>query len=308
MRAVAITFFAFALLGFAQGERGTITGTVSDPAGAVVAGAPIQAKNVENGSLYDASTTSTGNYTLSQLPVGTYEVMVTVPGFKRYTRSNLVVQVAAIIRVDIALEVGAASESVTVNEAAPLLKTESGELSHNVQTTTMDSLPILGIGSSIAGSAGIRNPQAVMYLIPGAYVQQNANVRVNGAPGNTASYRVEGQDITNGNQITQAQQQPSVDAIQEVTVQTSNFAAEYGQVGGGLLNYAMKSGTNQIHGSVYDYWVNEAFNANTPWVNTKPTARRHDYGFTVGGPVVLPKLYNGHDKTFFFFNFEQYRE
>src|SRR6185436_2678319 len=100
----------------------------------------------------------------------------------------------------------------------------------------------------------------------------------------------------------------SIDAIQEVTVQTSNFAAEYGQVGGGLLNYAMKSGTNQLHGSVYDYWVNEAFNANTPWVNTKPKARRHDYGFTVGGPVVLPKIYNGHDKTFFFFNWEQYRE
>jgi hypothetical protein len=169
-------------------------------------------------------------------------------------------------------------------------------------------IPILGIGSSITGSAGIRNPQAVMYLIPGAYVQQNANVRVNGSPSNTASYRVEGQDITNGNQITQAQQQPSVDAIQEVTVQTSNFAAEYGQVGGGLLNYAMKSGTNQLHGSAYDYAVNEIFNANTPWVNTKAKARRHDYGFTVGGPVALPKIYNGHDKTFFFFNWEQYRE
>jgi hypothetical protein len=204
--------------------------------------------------------------------------------------------------------VGALTESVTVNDAESLLKTESSELSHNVQTTTMNSLPILGIGASIAGSAGIRNPQAVMYLIPGAYVQQNANVRVNGAPGNTATYRVEGQDITNGNQITQAQQQPSVDAIQEVTVQTSNFAAEYGQVGGGYLNYSMKSGPNQLHGSVYDYWVNEAFNANTPWVNTKPRARRHDYGFTIGGPVVLPKIYNGHDKTFFFFNWEQYRE
>ena len=293
---------------YSQGGRGTITGTVSDPAGAVVAGAPIQTKNVETGAVYDVTTSTTGNYTFSQLPVGTYEVVVSVAGFKKYTRNSLVVEVAAVVRVDIALEVGSASESVTVNESAPLLKTESGELSHNVQTTTMDSLPILGIGSSIAGSAGIRNPQAVMYLIPGAYVQQNANVRVNGSPGNTASYRVEGQDITNGNQITQAQQQPSVDAIQEVTVQTSNFAAEYGQVGGGLLNYAMKSGTNQLHGSAYDYAVNEIFNANTPWVNTKAKSRRHDYGFTVGGPVVLPKVYNGHDKTFFFFNWEQYRE
>jgi hypothetical protein len=307
VRALTILFVSSAVA-FAQGERGTITGAVSDPGGAVVAAAGIQARHVETGTTYDTTSTATGNYTLSQLPVGTYEVTVTVPGFKRYTRGNLVVQVAAIVRADVTLEVGALTESVTVSDAAPLLKTESGELSHNVQTTTMNALPILGIGASIAGSAGIRNPQAVMYLVPGAYVQQNANVRVNGAPGNTATYRVEGQDITNGNQITQAQQQPSIDAIQEVTVQTSNFAAEYGQVGGGYLNYSMKSGTNQLHGSVYDYWVNEAFNANTPWVNTKPRARRHDYGFTIGGPVVLPKIYNGHDKTFFFFNWEQYRE
>jgi hypothetical protein len=310
MRLVGVFVLYCILEGIAlgQSERGTITGTVGDPGGAVVANASVQARNVETGNLYNTTTTATGNYTLGQLPVGTYEVTITVPGFKKYTRQGLGVQVAAVVRVDVMLEVGAVSDSVTVNEAAPLLKTESGELSHNVQTTTMDSLPILGIGASIAGSAGIRNPQAVMYLIPGAYVQQNANVRVNGAPGNTATYRVEGQDITNGNQITQAQQQPSVDAIQEVTVQTSNFAPEYGQVGGGYLNYSMKSGTNQLHGSVYDYWVNEAFNANTPWVNTKPKARRHDYGFTAGGPIVLPKLYNGHDRTFFFFNWEQYRE
>ncbi|MBV9508381.1 MAG: TonB-dependent receptor, partial [Acidobacteriia bacterium] len=305
---VVVFLVALAVLGFAQGERGTITGTVADPAGAVLANAAIEARHVETGTMYQTMSTATGNYTLSQLPVGTYEVTVSVPGFKRYLRNNLVVQVAAVVRADIELEVGALTESVTVNEAAPLLKTESGELSHNVQTTTMDTLPILGIGSSIAGSAGIRNPQAVIYLIPGSYVQENSNVRVNGAQGNTASYRVEGQDITNGNQITQAQQQPSIDAIQEVTVQTSNFSAEYGQVGGGYLNYSMKSGTNQLHGSAYDYFVNEAFNAATPWVNTKPLARRNDYGFTLGGPVVIPKIYNGHDKTFFFFNWEQYRE
>jgi hypothetical protein len=135
---------------------------------------------------------------LGQFPVGNYDVTVTVQGFKKFTRSNLVVQVAAIVRADIVLEVGSASESVTVNQAAPLLKTESGELSRNVPTTTMDSLPNLGIASTIAGSAGIRNPQAVIYRIPGSYVQENASVRVNGAPGNTASDRVEGQDITNG--------------------------------------------------------------------------------------------------------------
>ena len=241
--------------------------------------------------------------------MGTYEVTVAVPGFKRYTRTGLTVQVAQTLRIDITLEVGAATESVTVEAAAPLLKTESGELSHNVTTDTVDNLPILGIGASAAGSSSIRNPQAIAYLLPGAYVAPNAQMRVNGAPGNTASYRLEGQDASNGQvPATQAQVQPSVDAIQEVTVQTSNFSAEYGQVGGGFFNYTMKSGTNQFHGSVYDYWVNEVFNANTPFINTKPVSRRHDYGATIGGPVVLPKIYNGHDKTFFFFNWEQFRE
>ncbi len=297
----------FAASAFAQGDRGTITGTVSDPAGAVVANAALQAKHVETGSLYEAASTTTGNYTLSQLPAGTYELSITVPGFKKYTRSGLTVQVAETLRIDVSLEVGNATESVTVTEAATLLKTESGELSHNVPTETVDALPIMGIGSSVAGSSAIRNPQAVAYLLPGAFVAENANLRINGAPGNTAAYRLEGQDASNGDAPTQqAQTQPSVDAIQEVTVQTSNFAAEYGQVGGGFFNYTMKSGTNQIHGSAYDYFVNEAFNAGTPWLGVRPTARRNDYGFTVGGPVVIPHVYNGHDKTFFFFNWEQY--
>src|SRR5579871_1635932 len=304
-----IALFLCACSAFAQTDRGTITGTVSDPAGAVVANAPITARHIETGTDYQAATTATGNYTIAELPAGAYEVSVTVPGFKKFVRSGLTVQVAATLRVDIQLEVGAATESVTVQADATLLKTESGELSHNVTTDTVDNLPILGIGSSMAGSSAIRNPQAVAYLLPGAYVAPNAQMRVNGAPGNTASYRLEGQDASNGQvPATQAQVQPSVDAIEQVTIQTSNFAAEYGQVGGGFFNYTMKSGTNQLHGSVYDYFVNEVFNANTPWVNAKPTARRNDYGFTVGGPVYIPKIYNGHDRTFFFFNWEQYRE
>jgi len=294
---------------FAQSDRGTVTGTISDPAGAVIANAPIALKNSATGANYEAASTATGNYTIAQLPAGTYEMTVTVPGFKKYVRQNIDVQVAQTLRLDVPLEVGAASESVTVSAEVTLLKTESGEMSHNVATERVNSLPIFSIGA-VSGSSGIRNPQAVAQLIPGTFVQQNSNLRVNGAPGNTASYRVEGQDASNGQvPATQAQTQPSVDAIQEVTVQTSNFSAEYGQVGGGFFNYTMKSGTNALHGSAYDYFVNEILNANTPWVNTaKPTARRNNYGFTVGGPIVIPKLYNGHDKSFFFFNLEQFRE
>jgi len=137
-------------------------------------------------------------------------------------------------------------------------------------------------------------------------------------PSNSQAINIEGQDATNGffkqqNQISQA----GMDAIQEVAIQTSNSTAEYGQAGGGYFNYTMKSGTNQLHGSAYDYFVNEAFNAGLPFTDAGFTAtplkagqhvrnpiRQNDYGFTLGGPIFIPKIYNGHDKSFFFFNFE----
>ncbi len=313
MRSLIISLcFASAMTAFAQSDRGTITGTVSDPAGAVVANVPIAAKQLETGATFQAGTSATGNYTLSQLPTGTYELTVTVPGFKKFVRQNLVLPVAQTLRVDIALEVGSSSESVTVNEAAPLLKTESGELSHNVSTDTLNNLPVLSIGSGASG-AGIRNPYAVLQLLPGADWRPDTSIRMNGMPSNTEAMRIEGQDSTNGLIYTQSMTQPSVDAIQEFAVQTSNFAAEFGQVGGGYFNVTMKSGTNSLHGSGYEYFVNEALNAGTPFTTSakglvRNRQRRNDFGFTLGGPVVLPKIYNGHDKVFFFFNFEQYRE
>jgi hypothetical protein len=303
------------MVAFAQSDRGTITGTVSDPAGAVVANAPIQAKNTGTGVEYASATSATGNYTLLQLPPGTYQVNVTVPGFKKYSRSGLTVEVAQTLRIDISLEVGSASESVTVNESATLLKTESGELSHNVDVKRLDDLPILGIGGTLSGSAGIRNPNNMVMVIPGVNYIPNALMRINGTPANSQSFRIEGQDASNtGTPGVPQQTQPSVDAIQETAIQTSNYAAEYGQVGGGMFNVTMRSGANQFHGSAYDYFVNEIFNAGNPFVtgspqgNPRPRARRNDYGFTGGGPVWIPKVYNGHDKTFWFFNWEQFRE
>ncbi|MBZ5673372.1 MAG: TonB-dependent receptor [Acidobacteriia bacterium] len=312
LRRVA-AWFLFALSAFAQSDRGTITGTVTDPAGAVVPGAPVEARNVQTGAVYQAAGSSTGNYTLSQLPTGTYEVSVTVAGFKKFVRQNIVLPVAQTVRIDVALEVGSATESVTVTEAAPLLKTESGELSHNVRTEQLDNLPVLGIGAG-ASQAGIRNPYAVMQLLPGSDWRPDSSVRLNGLPSNTQSLRIEGQDSTNGLIGTQSMTQPSVDAIQELAIQTSNFAAEFGQAGGGVFNATMRSGTNAYHGSAYEYFVNEALNAGQPFTSDgsghlrRPRQRRNDYGFTFGGPIEIPKVYDGHDKTFFFFSFEQFRE
>src|SRR5437016_3021582 len=122
---VELCVFLLAAAMFAQSDRGTITGTIADPAGAIVAGAAIEARNVETGALYQTAATATGNYTLAQLPTGTYEIAIAVPGFKKYVRQNIALGVAQILRLDVQLEVGATTDSVTVTEAATLLKTES---------------------------------------------------------------------------------------------------------------------------------------------------------------------------------------
>src|SRR2546421_6747345 len=297
---------ATASMSLSQSDRGTITGTVSDPTKAVIPGAGVVATNSETGAKYETISTETGNYALPQLPPGSYALSVELPGFKKYVRQGITVLVAQTLRIDVPLEIGAATDEVTVNADAPLLRTESSDVSHNVAASRLDELPLLGIGGTLSGSAGIRNPYAMVQLIPGSTWTPNSLVRLNGTPANTQSFRIEGQDASNtGTPGVPAQSQPGVDAIQEVAIQTSNYAAEYGQVGGGVFNVTMKSGTNQIHGTVYDNFVNEAFNAGNPFTtgkpNTRPRARRNDYGGTVGGPI-------RRDKTFFFFNFEQFRE
>ena len=320
----SVCLFVLALGAFAQTDRGTITGTISDPAGAVVPNAKIEVKNTETGALFAGGTSATGNYVVA-VPAGRYELSVTVPGFKKYIRQNLQVTVATDVRQDVMLEVGAATESVTVEEAAPLLKTESGELSHNVTVNDADNLPVLFLNPSQAlgsnGFGNIRDPLAISQLLPGVVYAVDGGITVNGLPASTEAIRIEGQDATNGtwNQKTQINQS-GMDAIQEVSIQTSNFAAEYGQAGGGYFNYTMKSGTNQLHGSSYLYWVNEALNAGLPFTDASLTDstkagqhvrtadRKFDFGGTLGGPVRIPKVYNGQDRTFFFFNFERYQE
>jgi hypothetical protein len=130
---------------------------------------------------------------------------------------------------------------------------------------------------------------AVANLTPGTFFDPHLNIRINGAPSNTEAVRVEGQESTNGVvTFAQAETQPSVDAIQDFSVQTSNYAAEYGQAGAGVFNYTMRSGTNQFHGSLYDYNSNESYNAGQSYTHTRPKLRRNDYGGTIGGSVWIP--------------------
>src|ERR1700682_3349125 len=286
---------------FAQSNQGTITGTISDSTGGVVAGAAIEARNVETGVVSRGGTSATGNYAIS-LPTGTYEITVNVPGFKKSVQTNVQVIVATDTRKDIALEVGAASEVITVEASAPLLKTESGEMSHRVTVNEADNLPVLTIaGGGFTGAStmgNIRNPLQMSTLLPGVVFANDNALSVNGLPSNSEAIRIEGQDSTGTIwKVNQQASQGGVDAIQEVAVQTSNFAAEYGQVAGGYFNFTMRSGTNPLHGSAYDYLVNEAFNAGLPFTDAgtltptkagqhiRNTKRRNDYGFVIGGPI-----------------------
>jgi hypothetical protein len=296
----------------AQSDRGAINGTVTDSTGAVVPAANVVATRTETGGTFQTVSTATGNYTLDSLPVGTYTVAVEGKGFQKYIQTGIHVQTAQTARVDVALQVGSASESVTVNADAPLLKTESAEQSSVVSGDEINNLPLTYAG------AGLRNPTAFTNLQAGANVTYDAGsnfeVKVNGIPNGQFRVLMDGQDITSGIDPTHlSESHPSSEALQEFTLQTSNFAAEFGQVAGGLFNFTSRSGSNQLHGSAYDYFVNEAFNAGEPYTNNgtgglvRPKDRNNDYGFSIGGPVWIPKVYNGKDKTFFFFNLEQYR-
>jgi hypothetical protein len=310
---------------FAQSNQGTITGTISDPAGAVIAGAQIEIRNADTGVVYQGGTSNTGNYVIP-VPAGTYQITVSVPGFKKFVESNVPVVVNTDTRKDVTLQVGEANEQVTVADTAPLLKTESGEMSHVVEVNDADQLPVLTIaGGGYAGATqmgNIRNPLQTSLLLPGVQFANDMELVVNGLPSNSEVIRIEGQDVTGTlwKVYQQRSQTMSVDAVQEVNVQTSNFAAEYGGDGGGYFNFVMKSGTNSFHGSGYDYFVNTVLDAGLPFTNagTENPAEagqhirnpviRNDFGGTIGGPIRIPKIYNGKDRTFFFVNFEQYRE
>ncbi|HEY6346674.1 MAG TPA: TonB-dependent receptor [Bryobacteraceae bacterium] len=316
---VAISLLVMCWAAFAQSDRGTITGTISDPSGSAVGNATVEARNVDSGTVYPVASSATGNYNIGELPVGTYELTVTVPGFKKFVRQGLTIQVAQTLRIDVGLEIGNAAESVTVSEAAALLKTETGELSENVPMQRLDNLPLLPTGSA-AGNSGIRNPYAVVALLPGSYYigtganANNSTVQINGAPVNTEATLVEGMDATNPIAQGLVQfNQPGADSVQEFSIMTSNYPAEFGQSGGGIMNVTMKSGTNQFHGTAYEYLVNEFLNAGQPFTSNghggllRPETRRNDFGGTIGGPIWIPKLYNGRNRSFFLFTFEQYR-
>ena len=291
-----VAALAFASWGLAQTDRGGIRGTITDPSGAVVAGASVTVTNSANGVSSAATTTDAGVYSISALPAGTYRVELALKGFKTVVRNNVVVDVGNIVGLNLKLEIGDTSQTVTVDAAAPILKTEQSATSSEVPVQVYNDLPLSANGG--------RTPNSFKYLTPGV----NANNSVNGSPQLSANVTMDGITTQNAELFgTDQNVRFPPEAVAEMSIVTTAYAAEYGQTGGGVQRYEIKSGTNQYHGNIYEFLKNTDFDARGFFNVVRPTDHQNEYGFSLGGPVSIPKLYNGRNRSFFFFNADWYK-
>ena len=307
-RLAAIVVLLIGAEALAQNSRAVMTGIVHNPEGARIQDATVMAENPGTKTKYQTKTTSAGNYAFSDLPIGKYVISISVTGCKPYTSEAISLSATQTVRFDIMLEAEKkAKEGEEEEYSVDLMsRVDDSQWSHIVSAESLKNIPLLGFTS---GEGRIRNPLYALQLTPGSLMTNEQYFRINGAPSNTQSIRIEGQDANNGVVLSRTMAtQVGVEAVEEFSIQTSNYAAEYGQAGSGIVNIALKSGTNAYHGALYGYWTHEALNEPYPFTGNKPLDRRYDYGATLGGPVSIPKVYEGRDKTFLFLNFEQFRQ
>ena len=289
---------------FGQGDRGTFTGTVTDPAGAVVPNVRLSVINTQTNATFRTVTNEAGQYTIPNLPVGQYRIRFEADGFKATVREGLTLNVAQVARIDAALQVGSVSESVEVTAEAPLLQTQTPEVGTLLNNRTVTDLPL--------GFSGGRYAENFAYSLTPGVAGNNWESRINGAPAFSKEVLLEGASATTYIGGNMAESSPSMEALEEFRVQTSGMSAEYGRTGGGVFNFVMKSGQNRFHGTAMGQIHNEWADANTFTNNfygrPKRQDRRHNYAFSGGGPVWIPKVYNGRDKTFFYAAYERYKE
>jgi hypothetical protein len=301
----AVLACALPLASVAQLDRGAITGTVTDSSGAVVAKAEIRAKNLQTGIEARTVTNEAGVYQLSNLPAGKYNISVQAPGFKAYEQNGLELTVAQTTRLNVSLVVGGTVETIVVNAAAQQLDTSNPMLATTLQSDVITDMPLT------FGTEGRLVENFAFAVTPG--VEGNPwTAYMGGGQTFSRDVLIDGISTTSQIQGEMMEQSPTMEAVQEFKVQTSGISAEYGRSSGGFFNFALKSGTNQFHGSAFYYGRNEALNANS-WLNNhqlapRPTDRNHVFGGSAGGPLVIPGLYNGHNRTFIFGAFEQFNQ
>jgi len=304
----------------AQSGRGTLTGTVQDTNGAVIQGAAITLTETQTGSSYDSKSGPEGLFSFPELPPGTYTLEVNAAGFETYRQVGIDVLVANTSTVNARLKVGSAQATVTVTSDASHLQSESSDVGYTMSPQVLESLPLPFGGE-------IRNPLEFAALAPGFAGTMSNNpssppsgaFKLSGGQQGGADILLDGATTELASANMQVTYNFSVEAVSEFKVMTNTFDAQFGSASGGVVNLVSKQGTNAFHGSAYDLLKNRVIDANS-WTNdyanaqagkivdTKPIDSQNDFGASVGGPVRVPWLYNGRDKTFFFFNYEGFRQ
>jgi len=310
MRTFLTMLLALVASATALAQTASVTGRITDPSGALVPEATVTVESVETGLRITVQSNEQVYYNIPSLLPGAYNFSVSKAGFKPLRQTNLRLQVQQVARLDVALEVGGVTESVEVSAQAVLLESETATLGQVVQGRQIVELPLLG-----------RNPYALAMLVPGVRVAAGMNslpvdqistafASINGQRANQNEYLLDGAPNTAA-----AQNQPvifaSVDSVQEFKVETNSFSAEYGRASGGVFNVVTKSGSNDLHFSLYEFLRHHKLNANDWFANQSGKERApfrfNQFGGTISAPWVIPKLYNGRNRTFFFGSVELVR-
>ncbi len=294
---------------FAQADRGTITGLVTDSSGAAMGSASVEIRDSKTGVITKLTTTDSGNYSTPPLIIGTYEVTFSKPGFQTVHTANILLASGQTVRQDAALPVGNVKTAVEVSAETEHLNTDNPQVSQSVNQIEYESLPALMAGEN-------RVPEAALFTFASFSSPTQGNIypgsafsaRINGGQRSAFENFLDGASYgeVSGHNGTQERSAP-FESIAEARLITNTFSAQYGHTSGGFVEYTTKSGTNNYHGGVYEYFDNDFLQARGEIAPTRPPVRQNQYGFTLGGPISIPKLYNGKNKSFFFFNFDQFK-
>ncbi|MGH9403619.1 MAG: carboxypeptidase-like regulatory domain-containing protein, partial [Terriglobia bacterium] len=309
LQALSLIVLAFAVLDapglYAQVDTGTITGTVTDPSGAVVPGATVDLINQETNFKLTATTDSSGSYTFTPIKIGTYTVEASFRGFQQAVHKDVSVQVQANVNVSFALQTGSVTQTVQVTAAPPLLETASASVGQVVGQRQVNNLPLNGRNYTFLAqiSAGV-----VSGGQEGRGLDANGTFSANGVRPAQNNYLLDGMDdnadLVDFLNSTSYVVLPPVDAIQEFKVQTTDFSAQFGRAGGAILNATSKSGANAYHGDAWEFLRNSGLDARNFFETSKGEYRQNQFGATFGGPLTIPHVYNGKNKTWFFLDYE----
>jgi len=290
-------------------DTASITGTVTDPTGAAVPNASVTVSNSGQGINRTATTNGAGDYLFAALPIGSYDVTVAAQGFKKYEAKGLKLDVAEKARVNVTLQVGSfTTEIVVEGSAVAQVETQSSDLGNTVSGKEISQLELNGrdFTQLVALSPGVTDQSGADEGEPGA---STVAFSINGGRTEYNNFEIDGGDALDNGSNQTLNVYPSIDAIAEVKVLTSNFGAQYGRNGSGTVEVETKSGTNRFHGNLYEFLRNDDFNATPEFETSVPAYKKNDYGFTIGGPVYIPGHYNSNkQKTFFFWSEEWRRE